>query len=261
MKNLILILALTVTSMVHAVTPSPTTTPVGTLTPTPNATQTPHVVIPDNAQGYTFAAAASMPLTGSYTVGTGVSTAMVVHVLLAQPFGMDYVKSISYGGVNLAHLITNRYLGGGNITMTAETWYLLVPPAGGNTFSVALNVTQPGNVGVAVSSYFNVWYLANMNGSNNVSNASITQNQFAGFNGGTTTGVFAQFNAATLTTQATGFTNRMLMYPGSTSYTLWMSIDDQRNYTPSGLAIPITWAYSGGTTTANALNYVELVPR
>lgn len=243
-----------------AVTPSPTTTPFGTLTPTPNATQTPHVVIPDSAAGQTFTAAAPSPLTMSYTVGSsGVSPAMVVHVLLTQPFGTDFVKSISYGGVSLGHLITNRYLGGGNITISAESWYILDPPTGANTLSIALSVTQPGTVGVAVSSYFNVWYIANTNASTSISNGSITQNQYAGFNGGTTTGVFAQFNAATLTTQVTGFTNRMLLYPSA--YSLWMSIDDQRNYNPNGSAIPITWAYSGGTTTANALNYVELVPR
>lgn len=267
MKNLILSVFMALAGASFAT--GPTNTPTALPTQTPNATQTPHVVVFDNAKVLTMTAGTSTPWSCTFTVGTGASAAMLVHVFEPNLYTpSDHVTSLSFGGVNLVRLEKNTMnFSTSNVTGSVETFYMLMPSAGLGTLTINMSVSSPSETVIAVSTYFNVWYLANISavcqqatGIDGNSNYNNTTTLYAGFTGGVMSGAFAQDTSTTnsVLAEPSGFTNRVTynhlvgVYPG-------ISIDDIRSY--SATALPVTWTYPGYPNSMIFMNYVELVPR
>jgi hypothetical protein len=254
-------------------TPTSTVTPTSTATPTaspsftmtyvntatPNPTQTPHTVTFDNASILTMTAGSNgwiMP----YTVGTGPSTALLVHVFMPLGSQTDYTKSVTYGGIPMVSMVANRIGTVSGHPYSLKTYYLLVPPTGSNNIVVTQSVTEASETVVSAESWFNVWYVANMSAINAPMINALSQTYFTGAANGTLTGCFAAFDSAGITTiNISPFVTNRAIYSVGGSENVYMSLDDVRNYNPN--SVPIFWKVYGANPDPLMMQYTELVPR
>ena len=268
MKKILLIL-LCMAGMARAVSPTYTPSLTYTPSPTPNATQTPHVVNYDNSLA-TSMSAGTLSESYSFTVGTGSSPAMLVHVLmpltapvptptLGPSVSSDHVAKVTYAGVAAIHYGSNKIVPiSPGQAYELSTFYILKPASGANTLTITLSTTESAETLVGAISYSNVWYLENYNLTQTANVQTVNPTLYTGSVNGLLTGCFAantQGTGITLTA-APGLTNRAVYSAGTES--AFMSLDDLRLYTPGSTTI--NWSYLG--TLAPALgSYVEAIPR
>lgn len=245
-------------------TASPTPTPTVTITQTfantatPNPTQTPHVVAYDNSKVALASPNLAAPST-SFTMGSGISPILLVHVFTGRDQASDHVVKVTYGGLTATKLLSNKS-DAGSYLYELDTYLVKNPPTGSNTITVYLSASQTVATLIGAQSYFNVGSVSNISGANRITSNTLSKTFYTGVNGSSLAGCFAIHDE---TSAPFIWANPMMTTRKSQASTLFLenyyvNLGDVRNYGAS--SIPVNWGFTGNPDPA-MMNYLELVPR